>query len=122
MTGGEHARIAVEAAEALLRSTGHGSPDGPWVPLGAGVHTGTAFVGIVGSTDGNGDFTALGDPVNIAAHLASQAAIGEVLVTVDAARAAAMATEGLEQRHLSLKGHPVDAMVLGPSSGDPVER
>ena len=50
--------------------------DGPWVPLGAGVHTGTAFVGVVGSKDAF-DFTALGDRVNIAAHLASQAAAGE---------------------------------------------
>jgi len=69
------------------------------------VHTGTAFVGIVGSGN-TSDFTALGDPVNIAAHLASQAAIGEVLVTDRAAEAAGVAGDGLERRHLSLKGHP----------------
>ena len=79
MTGAEHARAAIGAAEDLLRATGHGAPEGPWVPLGAGVHTGRAFVGVVGSGPST-DFTALGDPVNIAAHLASQAAIGEVLV------------------------------------------
>ena len=111
MTGEEHARRAVEAAEGLLRATGHGSADGPWVPLGAGVHTGTAFVGMVGAK-GAGDFTALGDPVNIAAHLASQAAIGEILVTHEAATAAALSHRGLERRHVSLKGHPVNAVVL----------
>jgi adenylate cyclase len=111
LAGREHARRAVEAAEELLRATDHGSPEGPWCPLGAGVHTGTAFVGMVGS-GGSSDFTALGDPVNIAAHLASQAAIGEILVTDRAAAMAALPGDGLERRHLSLKGHPVDAVVL----------
>ena len=116
LAGREHARKAVEAAEGLLRATGHDSADGPWVPLGAGVHTGTAFVGIVGS-HGTSDFTALGDPVNIAAHLASQAAIGEILVTDEAAAASSIPREGLERRHVSLKGHPVDALVLAMSGG-----
>ncbi|MFB3739545.1 MAG: adenylate/guanylate cyclase domain-containing protein [Candidatus Velamenicoccus archaeovorus] len=111
MTGPEHARRAVETAAELLRATGHGTAEGPWAPLGAGVHTGTAFVGIVGTEDAT-DFTALGDPVNIAAHLASEAAIGEVLVTEEAAHAAAIDLDGLEHRHLSLKGYPVDAVVL----------
>jgi adenylate cyclase len=64
MTGPEHAKRAVQTAEELLLATGHSSGQSPWVPLGAGVHTGSAFVGIVGS-DGASDFTALGDPVNI---------------------------------------------------------
>ena len=114
LAGSEHTRRAVEAAEGLLRATGHGSTDGPWLPLGAGVHTGSAFVGIVHS-GGSAQFTALGDPVNIAAHLAAQAAIGEILVTTDAASAASIQDEGRERRSLSLKGHPVDAMVISTS-------
>ena len=47
MTGPGHARRDVESAEALLDATGHADGE-PWVPLGAGVHTGVAFVGIVG--------------------------------------------------------------------------
>ena len=120
MTGPEHARRGVDAAEALLLATGHGGGE-PWVPLGAGVHTGTAFVGIVGSKSSS-DFTALGDPVNIAAHLASQAAAGEILVTDAAAEAAGMTQDDLERRHVSLKGHPVDALVLPvgqPAEGEP---
>lgn len=113
MTGNDHARAAIDAAERLLRETGHGSAEGPWVPLGAGVHTGTAFVGIVASS-GTSDFTALGDPLNVAAHLAAQAAVGEVLVTDATATAAGLATDGTEHRHLSLKGHPMDAFVLTP--------
>jgi adenylate cyclase len=111
MAGPSHAAHAVETAQELLRVTGHDAPEGPWVPLGSGVHTGTAFVGVVGSNN-TSEFTALGDPVNIAAHLASQAAIGEVLVTDGAAEAAGILRSGLEHRHLSLKGHPVDAVVL----------
>jgi adenylate cyclase len=122
MTGPEHAQVAIRAAEDLLLATGHGSPEGPWVPLGAGVHTGRAFVGVVGSGPST-DFTALGDPVNIAAHLASQAAIGEVLVTTGSAAAAHLSLDGLEHRHVSLKGHPVDAVVVRPrerAEGEPV--
>lgn len=116
LAGQDHARRAVAAAEELLRATGHGSPEGPWAPLGVGVHTGTAFVGIVAS-GGNGDFTALGDPMNVTAHLSAQAGIGEILVTVDAATAAAL-PEGPERRRFSLKGHPVDAVVLAPRPAD----
>jgi adenylate cyclase len=119
LAGPEHARRAVEAADALMRATGHGSAEGPWVPLGAGVNTGRAFVGMVSSAEGTGDFTALGDPLNIAAHLAAQAAIGGVLVTNETASAAALPTGGLERRHLSLKGHPMDTVVLVPSAVGP---
>jgi adenylate cyclase len=111
MTGPEHAIRAVEAACELLRATGHGSADGPWVPLGAGVHTGMAFVGIVGSENAT-DFTALGDPVNVTAHLAAQAAIGEILVTSETATAASLDVGTLERRSLSLKGYPVEALVI----------
>ncbi|WP_189522337.1 adenylate/guanylate cyclase domain-containing protein [Mesorhizobium sp. M5C.F.Ca.ET.164.01.1.1] len=50
------------------------------MPIGIGVHSGTAYVGSVG--DGLvADFTAMGDAVNVAARLASQAGPGELLVT-----------------------------------------
>lgn len=61
------------------------------------------------------DFTALGDPVNVAAHLAAQAGAGEILVTTEAAAAAGLESTGLERRSLSLKGHPVGAVVLSAS-------
>jgi adenylate cyclase len=110
MTGSDHAGVALQAAQDLLRATGHEDPDGPWAPLGAAVHTGTAFVGIVGSR-GSSDFTALGDPMNLTAHLAAQAGVGEILVTEAAMRSAHRPFDRLEHRHLSLKGHPADAVV-----------
>src|SRR5574342_29646 len=80
--GKEHARRAVEAGQALLRVTGHADPDGPWVPVGVGIHTGMAWVGsIVGASGAGADFTALGDNVNVAARLASNAKAGEVLIS-----------------------------------------
>jgi adenylate cyclase len=102
MSGPRHAGHAVEAAEALLRATGHAEATGPWVPVGAGVTTGTAWVGAVGD-DAHTEITALGDTVNIAARLADAAAAGEVLVTVAAAHAAGL-DAGLEPRALALKG------------------
>ncbi len=59
---------------------------GPPLPIGVGVHTGVAFVGSVG-VDANVDLTAMGDPVNVAARLASAAGPDEVLVTIEAAEA-----------------------------------
>ncbi len=118
MTGPEHAAAAVRAAEHLLRATGHGDDDGPWLPLGAGVHTGTAFVGVV-SSGASSDFTALGDAINIAAHVAAQAGPGEILVTDAAAAASDIDLDGLQRRSLSLKGHPVDAVVVPVPSAPP---
>ena len=39
LSGDRHAETGVAAAQALLRATGDEDPGGPWVPLGAGVHT-----------------------------------------------------------------------------------
>jgi adenylate cyclase len=114
MTGAEHARRAIDTASELLAATGHGADGPPWAPLGAAVHTGRAFVGIVGS-GGSSDFTALGDPMNVTAHLAAQAGVGEILVTRDALDAAGRPVAELEHRELSLKGHPMDAFVLASS-------
>jgi adenylate cyclase len=100
--GSDHAADAVAAAGELLSATGHGDGE-PWIPVGAGVHTGIAYVGTVGEGD-TFDFTALGDPVNTAARLAESAAAGEILVSSAAALAAAMDTSGLESRRLELRG------------------
>jgi len=102
MSGPRHPAHAVEAARALLRATGHDEPGGPWIPVGAGVHTGTAWVGAVGD-DSHTELTALGDTVNVTARLASVAGAGEILVTSAAAQAAGLDPR-LERQHLALKG------------------
>jgi adenylate cyclase len=65
--GPDHPRKAVLAARDLLLATGHADSEGPWVTVGAGVHTGIAYVGAVGSQEVS-DFTALGDAVNVTAR------------------------------------------------------
>ena len=110
--GADHAADALEAARELLHRTGHGEGE-PWLPVGAGVHLGTAYIGTVGEDEAL-DFTALGDPVNAAARLAGVAAAGEILVSSAAAEAAGMEIAGLERRSLELRGRSeaLEAVVL----------
>jgi adenylate cyclase len=104
-TGANHARPATDAAMELLRATGHGGRESPWLPVGVGVHTGKAFFGTVSGADGVfSDFTALGDTVNTTARVASAAQAGEALITEAAYAAAGRHLGNLEQRTLRLKG------------------
>jgi adenylate cyclase len=100
--GDDHAADAIAAARDLLRETGNDGLD-PWIAVGAGVHTGVAYVGTIGEGDAR-DFTALGDAANTAARLASSAGAGEILVSSAAAAAAKLHTAGLEARSLTLRG------------------
>jgi adenylate cyclase len=95
--GPDHARKAVDAARRLLRATAD------LVPVGAGVHTGVAYVGAVGS-DSVADFTALGDAVNVTARLASVANAGEALISDAAYTASGSHLGALELRELSVRG------------------
>lgn len=110
LSGERHAAHAVDAAQALLRATGHAAVEGPWVPLGAAVHTGPAWVGAVGD-DVHTELTALGDTVNTTARLAAAAAAGEILVSIEAAVAAGL-DPGLEPRFLDLKGKQAPSKVV----------
>ncbi len=109
--GPDHSAKAVGAARDLMRETGHGTSD-PWIPLGAGIHTGTSFVGTVGEGDAI-DFTAVGDTVNTTARLMSTARAGEIVISADTASAAGLDTAGLEHRTLDVRGRqqPVEAWV-----------
>ena len=114
--GEEHARSAVEAAQEILSVTGHGDRDGPWIPLGAGVHTGVAYVGSVGSKEGLTDITVLGDVANTGARLSSKARTGEILISEATYAAAELNFGDLEKRDLDLKGksEKVKVHVLKP--------
>ena len=111
--GADHRSKAIHAAQELLRRTGHIHPDGPWLSIGVGVHTGVAFLGSVGSNENTTDIAVLGDPPNTAARLSSSAATGEILISVEA-YVPEMNLEGLEKRQLMLKGKssPVDVYVM----------
>jgi adenylate cyclase len=80
ITGERHADRAIEAGTAILAAVERSGLGREGVMVGAGVHTGDAFVGAIGSVE-KIDFTALGDSVNIAARLGSLAGPGELLVS-----------------------------------------
>jgi adenylate cyclase len=114
LAGPRHAARAIEAGRQLLRTMAEREPG---LPIGVGVHTGVAYVGTVGEGT-NVDLTAMGDPVNVTARLASAAGAGELLVTLEAAAAAELDASGVERRSLALKGksETTDVLVLGPST------
>ena len=102
--GRDHAKVALDAAQELLRATGHGSRKEPWVPVGAGIHTGTAYVGAVGAADGVTEIAVLGSAANMCARLSSKAAAGEILISEDSVKSGNFDVSGLETRSLELKG------------------
>ena len=108
-----HARNAVSSGLALLRTTGNVAGQQPWIPIGIGVHTGTAFVGTVGRAGGLVELTAIGEDVNVAARLAAIAGAGE-LVCSEATFEASGLRESGERREVTLKGvsRPVPVRVL----------
>jgi adenylate cyclase len=112
VTGDQHAIRAIEAGEAVLRDVMDRQLVAGGVRVGVGVHTGEAFVGTVGSDD-RLDFTALGDTVNVAARLGSDAGAGEMLVSDIAWAAAGRAGTG-ERRQLAVRGRadPLEVIVV----------
>jgi adenylate cyclase len=79
----DHARRAIEAALAIQESLPHFHQQFPpefRMKINIGIHSGTAIVGNVGTSQIM-DFTAVGDTVNIAARLQSQSHGGSVLAS-----------------------------------------
>lgn len=94
---------AVQAAGALLRGIGYGTPAGSWLEVGVGICTGEEYVGNVGG-GGFKDFTAIGDITNTAARLQASAAGGEILMCEATYEAVAAAYPVAEPQELQLKG------------------
>jgi adenylate cyclase len=117
--GPTYHRRAAQAVFALLEAAGYSATGSAWMPIGAAVNSGVAYVGNVGG-DNVVDFTALGDPVNTAARLASVAAAGEALLSETVYASVEREFPNLERRTLSLRGReaPVDVRVLHPSVPD----
>ncbi|HSM37731.1 MAG TPA: adenylate/guanylate cyclase domain-containing protein [Candidatus Limnocylindrales bacterium] len=106
-TGPDHAAKAIEAGRRILRETASAASipaDARPLPIGVAVHTGRAFVGVIGSAGDLTDFTALGEAVNVASRISSAAGARELLISDAAITAAGLATGALERRELTLKG------------------
>lgn len=85
--------------------------------IGIGIATGEAFVGNVGGGQIT-DYTVLGDTVNVAARLQSEAAAGEILISQDTYAQVASDFPHAKRRELVLKGksEPVIAWEIGKLS------
>jgi adenylate cyclase len=119
VSGPDHAAAALRAATDLLRAAGdaRATPMGP-IPVGAGVHTGEAYVGTTGPAGVPTDFTAIGDVANTAARLASAAAAGELLLSVAAATAARREPRPNDDvRSLDIRGRQgsIDVIAIHPA-------
>jgi adenylate cyclase len=110
IAGPEYRRKGADAAVDLVRTVSSGALAGD-VAIGAAVHAGIAFVGNVGG-EGTLDFTALGDPVNVAARLQSHAAAGEVLFSEEAHAGVRDAFPDTEARVLELRGRAAPVRVF----------
>ncbi len=102
--GKNHARTALDAAQDLLQVTGHGRGNKPWVSVGVGLHTGTAYVGAVGAAEGVTEIAVLGSAANLCARLSSKAAAGEILISEESVKSGSLDVSGLETRSFELKG------------------
>ena len=110
IAGPDYRRKAVLAAIDVLRAVGYGSAAGPWLAVGVGVNAGTAYVGNVGSAVT--DFTALGDPVNIAARLQGTASGGELVVAEDLHAELPELLPGARQSSVEIRGRQEPVRVL----------
>jgi adenylate cyclase len=108
--GPNYRRRAAEASLALLRAIGYGRASNPWLPIGAGLNSGVAYVGNVGA-DGTVDFTALGDVVNTAARFQASAAVGELVLSETIYDAVANDFPDAQSRTLALRGKSASVTV-----------
>jgi adenylate cyclase len=114
VAGPDYRRKAVQAGLGILRGVGYGSAGGPWLTVGVAVNAGEAYVGNVGTEVV--DFTALGDPVNVAARLQESAASGELVVAADVHQDLDALLPNPDRRTIHLRGRqaPTSVLVAGP--------
>jgi len=109
----DHPRRAVEAALAVQRETSRIADEHPgWPRFRAAVNTGEALVGVLGAESGR-SYTVVGDTVNLAARLESQAPPGRVVIGTTTLRAVPGArVEALEPLRVKGRSEAVDAYLM----------
>ena len=109
----DHARRAVDAALAVQRETGRIAEGHPgWPRFRAAVNTGEALVGVLGAESGR-SYTVIGDTVNLAARLESQAPPGRVVIGSGTLRALpGVRVEALEGIRVKGRSETVDAYLV----------
>lgn len=112
----DHVDRSVAAATELQRAVeriNSASNNDTLLQIGIGISTGFALAGRLGSNDPS-SYTAIGDVVNIAARLQTNAEPGEVVVTQEVYDAVGAAFPNAQRREYQLKGiiEPVTAYIL----------
>jgi len=109
----DHARRAVDAALAVQRETGRIADQHlGWPRFRAAVNTGEALVGVLGAESGR-SYTVVGDTVNLAARLESQAPPGRVVIGAATLRAVPGArVEALDAMRVKGRAQAVEAYLL----------
>jgi adenylate cyclase len=112
-TGDDHAERAARAALGLQKATATVAEAQPgWPRFRAGVNTGEASVGVLGSGSGR-TYGAIGDTVNVGSRIEGLAPAGGVAISAETAARLV----GAETQHLgevTVKGHaaPVEVLLL----------
>ena len=112
----DHAKRAVATAREIMGAVfAAGAQER--LGIGIGICTGQAFVGNVGGSEVT-DYTVLGDTVNVAARLQSEAASGEILISQETYAPVAADFPHAKRHALALKGRsePVVAWEIGQDS------
>jgi len=112
----EDALNSVKAAVTMQKKLAEINPefraeDLPEISMGIGLHTGVATIGYIGS-DRRSEYTAIGDTVNIASRLQSNASGGEILMTDVTAEACGNRIPFTQREPLTVKNRTQPINVL----------
>jgi adenylate cyclase len=100
--------IAMQARQAELNAQGWGVDDLPGLDVGIGVNTGQVIAGTVGG-GGRLEYTVVGDAVNVASRLQSEADGGEIVASVSTVTAApSVPCEPVGPRYVKGREEPVE--------------
>jgi adenylate cyclase len=115
LTGENHRGRAIDAGLDLLDMAERRELVDGGVRVGAGIHSGVAYVGVMGP-EGRHDFTALGDTVNAAARLGSAAGPGELLLSRGTWDSTGRPLDGASTRLVEIAGRSeaLDVVIARP--------
>jgi len=100
--------VAMQARQDELNAEGWGVDDLPRLHVGIGVNTGRVIAGTVGG-GGRLEYTVVGDAVNVASRLQSEAGGGEIVASASTVAAApSVGCESVGERHVKGREEPVE--------------
>jgi class 3 adenylate cyclase len=110
--------LAMQRRQAELNAEGWGSPSVDGLHIGVGVNTGLVIAGAVGG-GGRLEYTVIGDAVNVAQRLQSEAEGGEVVASAATVSAApGVAADPIGPRHVKGREEPVEVYRVRAAAGE----